>query len=88
MSQNKYNLLIEKGAKIDVCDPYVISSEVKKQYGIHLIKLNEILQNNYDCVLIGVAHNQFKNIDVNSFANNNKIVFDIKGMYDNEYERL
>ena len=83
-----YNLLIEKGVKIDVCDPYVISSEIKKQYGIHLIKLNEILQNNYDCVLIGVAHNQFENIDVNGFVNNNKIVFDIKGMYDNKYERL
>ena len=83
-----YNLLVSKGAQIDVCDPNVSCNKIKKQYGIHLIKTGDIMQNNYDCILIGVAHDQFKSIDVNNFANDNNIVFDIKGIYEKKYERL
>ena len=43
-----YNLLLKKGARIDVYDPNAINNEVKSNFGIDLIKLDGIKKNSYE----------------------------------------
>ena len=83
-----YKFLLKKGARIDVYDPNAINNEVKNNFGIDLIKLDDIKENSYDSILVGVAHTVFNTINVDKLVNDNAIIFDIKGIYDNKYERL
>ena len=44
------------------------------------------LQSQYDAVILGVAHDEFKNIDVRSFLkSDNGVVYDVKGVLDRKY---
>lgn len=70
-----YNKLKKKKYKIDVYDPIVDKKEAKKLYGINLIK--KIKVNNYNIVLIAVAHKNFKNLKnkiYKSIKKNGKII--------------
>jgi len=83
-----YNILRNQNATIDVYDPYAIKKEVNKYFNIDLIKFNAIKKNNYDCIIIGVAHKYFKTINVEKYAKKKSLIFDIKGLYGGKYERL
>lgn len=69
------------GCKVDVSDPWANSDEVKHEYGFALH--NEYDISEYDCVVIAVAHDEFKGL---SFGN--KLVYDIKNIYKNANARL
>jgi UDP-N-acetyl-D-galactosamine dehydrogenase len=70
--------LQEFGTKIDVYDPWADSDEVKREYGIELI--NEINLKQYDSIILAVAHNEFKKIDMKK--TDKQVLFDIKSFYD------
>ena len=44
----------------------------------------------YNCILIAVAHNEFKNLPIDDYCFNEKtVVYDLKGIYNNKkYMRL
>ena len=65
------------GCNVDVYDPWADPEEVKEEYGIDLILNSQFSILNYDAVVIAVAHNEFKKIDLNT--SNKTVVFDIKG---------
>ncbi|MGH1601207.1 Vi polysaccharide biosynthesis UDP-N-acetylglucosamine C-6 dehydrogenase TviB [Campylobacter majalis] len=69
------------GCKVDVSDPWANSDEVKHEYGFALH--NEYDISEYDCVVIAVAHDEFKEL---SFGD--KLVYDIKNIYKNANARL
>ena len=56
-------------------DPWADNEEVKREYGFELQK--ELYIDNYQAVVLAVAHNEFKDLDID---NKNKVVFDIKGI--------
>ncbi|WP_169784603.1 Vi polysaccharide biosynthesis UDP-N-acetylglucosamine C-6 dehydrogenase TviB [Campylobacter curvus] len=62
------------GCKVDVYDPWVDEAEVVREYGITPLKSYEL--KDYDCVVIAVAHNEFKNINLDGC-----LVYDIKNVY-------
>lgn len=64
---------------VDVYDPWADPAEVKHEYGIDLIAKPG---RNYDAVVLTVAHDEFKNLDIRALGNNNAIVYDIKGLFD------
>ena len=37
----------------------------------------------FDAIILGVAHNQFLNLDLKPFKNENAIVYDVKGILEN-----
>lgn len=75
--------LKEFGCNVDVYDPWADKNEVLREYNLNLIeKLN---LNNYDAVVLAVAHDEFKNLD---FSNLNAVTFDIKGILQNPDGRL
>ena len=50
------------GCKVDVTDPWADSAEVKHEYGFDLVK--EYNLDDYDCIVIAVAHNEFKKLNL------------------------
>lgn len=69
----------EYACKVDVYDPWADHAEVKHEYGIDLIdKPGE----KYDAIVLAVAHNEFKELDIRSLGSNNPVIYDIKGLLD------
>ena len=69
------------GCKVDVYDPWVDEAEVVREYGITPLKRYEL--KDYDCVVIAVAHDEFKNINLDGC-----LVYDIKNVYKKADGRL
>ncbi|MEJ2594044.1 MAG: Vi polysaccharide biosynthesis UDP-N-acetylglucosamine C-6 dehydrogenase TviB [bacterium] len=68
------------GCKLDVYDPWADPEEVKEEYGITLKK--EVDRKDYDAVVVAVAHNEFKDMDINSLRNGSGVLYDIKAVVD------
>lgn len=78
-----YHTLEEYTSNITVFDPWGNHDAVEHEYGIKLTdKGIEDLKGQYDAVILCVAHNQFKDVDVRSFLRDSKegVVYDVKGI--------
>ncbi|MDZ7742707.1 MAG: Vi polysaccharide biosynthesis UDP-N-acetylglucosamine C-6 dehydrogenase TviB [Bacteroidota bacterium] len=74
------NELREFECDVDVYDPWADPEEVKKEYGIELINNEELIINNsYDAIVLAVAHECFRKLDIEKLRNGNAVVYDIKG---------
>ena len=69
----------EYSCKVDVYDPWASPAEVKHEYGIDLIEKPGIA---YDAVVLAVAHDEFKQLDLRELGNGKAIIYDIKGLFD------
>ena len=78
-----YHTLCEYSRNITVFDPWANHEAVKHEYGINIYESEmESLKGKYDAVILAVAHNQFKDIDIREFLNDpeNGVVYDVKGI--------
>lgn len=73
--------LREFGCNVDVYDPWVSAEEVQREYPITPLESYEA--SNYDCVVIAVAHDKFKGINLDG-----TLVYDIKNIYAKADARL
>jgi len=64
------------GCVTDIYDPWADSAEVEHEYGVSLVKE---LSNDYDAVVLAVAHKEFRALDINSLKKDGAVVYDIKG---------
>ena len=62
-------------------DPHPNKSEVESEYGITLIE-KPVAQ--YDAVILAVAHNEFKNFNIEGTAKNSSLIYDLKGVWDQD----
>ena len=82
------NELKEFGVNVDVYDTWADSEEVKREYNLDLIDNGELIIDNYDAIILAVAHNEFKEIENKLQTNNqqpetkNQVIYDIKGFFD------
>jgi len=67
--------------KVDVYDPWADKEEVKREYNLDLIE--NLNLDNYQTIVLAVAHNEFKNLDIKS--DDEKVVYDIKSILDKNY---
>ena len=66
---------------IDVFDPWIKDDNFEKKYKIKILK--SIPKKKYNAIVLAVAHNAFKEIDIVDLkVNKNSIVYDIKGFLD------
>lgn len=79
--------LNEYGVKPLVVDPWASEKDAMEEYGVKLTALNDI--NDADCVILAVAHNEFKALGLNgidklfkSVDNSEKVLIDVKGILD------
>ena len=81
--------LKEYGITPVVCDPVADAPDVKKFYGVDLVSIDEL--KDLDCLIIAVAHKEFKALAVGDIAkmfkdepNGRKVVIDVKGVRNKE----
>lgn len=77
-----YNTLTEYTNNITVYDPWANAASVKHEYGIDII--TELDGENYDAVILAVAHNEFTELDVTSLVKDNAVIYDVKGVLPRE----
>lgn len=64
---------------VDVFDPWADAKEVKHEYGVDLVEKPGF---DYDAVVLAVAHNEFKEMNVRAFGRKEAVIYDIKGLLD------
>lgn len=69
-----------------VVDPWASERDAMREYGVTLTKLEEV--RDADCVIVAVAHEQFRSLDLNglkklfkSGKDEEKVLIDVKGLY-------
>ena len=80
-----YNTLCEYTHNISVYDSWADAESVKHEYGIELEKRSlQDLYGQFDAVILGVAHDEFKDKDVRALLSDpyNGVVYDVKGILD------
>ncbi len=71
----------EFGCAIDVYDPWADPQEVKHEYGLDLITSPAT---DYQAVILAVAHNEFRELDISGLTHDKSVVFDIKSFLDDD----
>ncbi len=81
-----YSTLSEYTNNITIYDPWANSAKVKHEYSIRLAEKSlEELRGQFDVVILGVAHDAFKDEDIRSFLKEkNGVVYDVKGILSRE----
>ncbi|MGP1500888.1 MAG: nucleotide sugar dehydrogenase [Bergeyella cardium] len=74
------------GVKVSTFDPWANPSEVQHEYGI--TSTQQLPNGKYDAIIFGVAHKDFKNLDIETLKASNSIVYDVKGVFENVDKRL
>ena len=76
-----YHALQEYTGNITVYDPWADPVRVEKEYGIR-VESSELRVEScqFDAVILAVAHDQFKEMDVKSFLKPNGVIYDVKGV--------
>lgn len=69
------------GMQVDVYDPHANADEVEEEYNITLC--NE-LANNYNALIVCVAHQEYKELQFNKLLAANAVVFDTKAIWNKE----
>ncbi|CEN36616.1 nucleotide sugar dehydrogenase [Capnocytophaga cynodegmi] len=74
------------GVKVTIFDPWANPEEVKHEYGVE--SSQKLSSTKFDAVVLGVAHEEFKNLNFNALKKDNAIVYDVKGVLINSEGRL
>ncbi len=69
------------GCPVEVYDPWANKEKVKAEYGVSLI---DAPSNDYAAVVLAVAHDKFKTLDINSLVKESGVIYDIKGFLDRD----
>lgn len=80
----------EYGINPMVSDPWASEEDAFSVYGVRLTRIENI--ENMDCIVIAVAHNEFKVLGIDKFDkffrktldNNEKVLIDVKGIFNKE----
>ena len=70
--------------QVDVYDPWAAVDEVKKEYNLSLIGCATKLNDNYDAIVLAVAHKEFLSINLKELKSPLGVVFDVKSLYPKE----
>lgn len=74
--------LEEYNLNITIYDPWANPTVAMYEYGIKIT--NEFPADKFDAVILGVAHNEFKTMDVRSFGKEKSVIYDVKWLLPKE----
>lgn len=69
---------------VDVYDPWATVSAVKHEYDLDLISDIKDVTKKYDGVILVVAHDIFKDIEIKDYLKENHLIYDVKAMFPKE----
>ncbi len=70
--------LQDYNAEVIVHDPWANSDVARREYGVKIE--SELPQEKFDVVILAAAHNQFKEIDLDTLKNGHTVIYDVKGI--------
>ncbi len=70
--------LTDYGIVVSIYDPWANPAEVKHEY--QLTTTNELPQEKFGVLVLGVAHQEFLDLDLSQLQNSNSLVYDVKGI--------
>ncbi|MGB4904295.1 MAG: nucleotide sugar dehydrogenase, partial [Saprospiraceae bacterium] len=74
------NCLATYHTNVTVMDPWVNPDEMHHEYGWRSIKsLDESMR--YDAVVLAVAHNEFREINLDTICKKDSVIYDVKGFF-------
>ncbi|MEL1240087.1 nucleotide sugar dehydrogenase [Flavobacterium flavipallidum] len=71
--------LQDYGIAITLCDPLANPEEVKLEYGLECLSV-PTFKHQFDAIVLGVAHQEFLNLDYSKLQNESSILYDVKGV--------
>lgn len=71
-----YRSLTSYGVKVNLYDPWANREEVKQEYDIDLVE--DANKKKYSAIVLAVAHNQFKTLDISKLQKKKSVIYDIK----------
>lgn len=75
-----YHTLSEYTGNITIFDPWANPDQVRHEYGLDVV--NELPSEKFDAVILAVAHEAFKGLDVKDLVSDSGVVYDVKGVLD------
>lgn len=76
-----YQTLHEYTDNIAICDPHASAIKLKQTHDLSIITQTEALpEQTFDAVILAVAHQEFKKINIRKLLKQNGIVYDVKGI--------
>ena len=69
-------------ANVEIFDPHADIAIVKNDYG--MIVTNSVPSNQYDAIILAVAHKEFAKLNLKYLKKDNAILYDVKGFYGNK----
>ncbi|HCQ14389.1 MAG TPA: nucleotide sugar dehydrogenase [Flavobacterium sp.] len=70
--------LADYGINVSIYDPLANPEEVKHEYGLETI--TELPNEKYDAIVLGVAHKEFLDLDLEQFKKPESVIYDVKGV--------
>ena len=67
---NDYNL------NLTVYDPWANPAVAMREYGIEII--NELPKDKFDAIIVGVAHDEFKTLNIKELGKESHVIYDVK----------
>ncbi len=74
--------LQDYGIEVSIFDPWANPQEVMHEYG--LATQTTLDGRRYDALVLGVAHDDFKGLDLAAMRNGNSVLYDVKGILGNK----
>jgi UDP-N-acetyl-D-glucosamine/UDP-N-acetyl-D-galactosamine dehydrogenase len=72
------NCINDYGINVTIFDPWANPIEVKKEYDLE--NLNALPNQKFDAIVLGVAHNEFLDLDFENLKSENAVIYDVKGI--------
>jgi len=70
--------LQQYNAHVTVHDPWANPDVARREYGVEIEP--RLPQEKFDAVILAVAHDQFKEIDLDTLKNGHTVIYDVKGI--------
>ncbi len=71
----------EFGCNVDILDPWAEPEEVERYYGLTSVKdVSALTGNPYDTIILAVAHQQFRTLELDKLRLGHTVIYDIKGL--------
>jgi len=74
--------LQQYNAHVTVHDPWANPDVARREYGVEIITL--LPQEKFDAVILAVAHDEFRELDMKQITNGVSVVYDVKGILPEE----
>lgn len=80
-----YHTLTEYTNNITIYDPWANAAHVRHEYDVDVVNdVDVVKKEQYDAVILAVAHKEFLDMDVKSLVKPNGVVYDVKGILPRE----